>query len=417
LICISKHRRSCSGTVHLPASKSISNRLLILQHAYGNNLSIRNLSDSDDTILLSSLLDLIRQYQKKEDNSLLRLDARNAGTVMRFLLPMLSVTRGHFMLTGDERMKQRPIAGLVEAMRETGAEIDYLEEIGYPPLLIRGRALRPGRIKIDASVSSQFVTALLLLAPALEEGLTIELMGVKASWPYVKMTTGILTNLGIQVIAQEDAIRVFHKKQLKIGIEVESDWSSAAFFYCILSLADKGEIFMKGLRKTGLQGDQQVITFFRQLGIATVEEQDGVLIRKDGPAAEDFYADFTGHPDLSLPVILACAVKGVNGQFTGLDRLKIKESDRLEALSDGLAKTGIILKEEFPGSWRLSGQLIKPSDLLLDDRNDHRVAMTFASLAMAGFTVHLEHPDAVKKSFPGFWDQISSLGFKCDFSC
>ncbi|NTV83097.1 MAG: 3-phosphoshikimate 1-carboxyvinyltransferase [Bacteroidales bacterium] len=414
---ISRENRTCRGEIKLPASKSISNRLLILHFVYGNSLSVSNLSTADDTVLLSSLLDLIRQYQSRGDTGLLRLDARNAGTVMRFLIPLLSVTKGHFLLTGTERMKQRPIGALVEAMRETGAEIDYLEQKGYPPLFIRGRAITGQRIRIDASSSSQFVTALLLLAPTLEDGLTVELTGTRASWPYVKMTTGILSYLGIQVVAQDDAIRVFHKKEIKINIEVESDWSAASFWYCMLSMADEGEVFFNGLRKSGLQGDQQLVNFFRQLGVITVEDDHGLRIEKGGEMSDDFHADFTAYPDLALPVILACGAAGINATFTGLDRLRLKESDRLTALSEGLLKSGILLREEYPGAWRLSGHMIHPCDLFLDDFEDHRVAMTFACLAMKGFTVHLDHPEVVNKSYPGFWKDLEAIGFSCDPSC
>jgi 3-phosphoshikimate 1-carboxyvinyltransferase len=417
MIRITKEDRNCTGTVLLPASKSISNRLLILQYAYGNALSIINLSNADDTVLLSSLLDLIRQYQSRGDTGLLRLDCRNAGSVMRFLVPLLSVTRGHYLLTGDERMKQRPIGALAEAMRQTGAEIDYLENIGYPPLIIRGRAISGSRIRIDASISSQFVTALLLLAPTLEDGLTIELTGIRASWPYVKMTTGILSYLGIQVVSQEDAIKIFHKKEMKINVEVESDWSAASFWYCMLSMAENGELFFPGLHKSGLQGDQELAVIFRHLGIASIEEPGGIRIKKGEGVDDNFHADFSGHPDIALPVIIACGAAGVNGTFTGLDHLRIKESDRIEALSAGLLKSGLILNEEFPGSWRISGRLVDPCALYPDDFEDHRVAMTFACLAMKGFAVNLEHPGVVNKSYPGFWKDMESVGFTCDTAC
>jgi 3-phosphoshikimate 1-carboxyvinyltransferase len=299
-------------------------------------------------------------------------------------------------------------------MRETGAEIDYIGRIGYPPLVIRGRALSASRIKIDASVSSQFVTALLLLAPTVESGLTIELAGVKASWPYVKMTTGILDYLGVQVISQEDAIRVFYKEKMRINMEVEADWSSASFWYSMLSMAESGELFFPGLRKSGLQGDQEVAAFFRQLGIITIDEPDGIRIKKGGKVNTNFLADFTAYPDLALPVILASAVAGTGGTFTGLDRLRVKESDRINSLSEGLSKIGIFLKQEFPGTWRLSGHLIDPCDIYLDDYEDHRIAMTFACLAIKGFIVHMEHPQAVNKSYPEFWNELKSIGFDCD---
>ncbi|MFA4862708.1 MAG: 3-phosphoshikimate 1-carboxyvinyltransferase [Bacteroidales bacterium] len=413
MIRITKANRSCFGEIRLPTSKSISNRLLILQFCYGPALSIKNLSHADDTVLLSSLLDLIRQYQLRGDTGLLRVDTKNAGSVLRFLLPLLTVTRGHYLLTGNERMVQRPIGALVDALRETGADIEYLDRVGFPPLLIRGRTISGRRITLDASVSSQFLTALLLLAPKLEEGLTLELTGKPVSWPYVKMTTGILTELSVQVIVQENAIHVYNKPSINREIEVEPDWSAASFWYCMLSMAEKGEVFFPGLRKSGRQGDQQVATFFGQLGVDTIEEKDGIRIIKGKHVHDKFQADFNGFPDLALPVILACGVAGVNGIFTGMDRLRIKESDRIEAITAGLHKTGIILREEPSGTWVLSGFLKDPFDLFTSDYEDHRVAMTFACLALKGFAVNLEHPEVVSKSYPGFWKDLESVGFTC----
>jgi 3-phosphoshikimate 1-carboxyvinyltransferase len=417
VITITKDKPNCIGEIRLPASKSISNRLLVLQFGYGNSLRINNLSGADDTVLFSSILDLIRQYQLRGDTGLLRIDAKNAGSVIRFLLPLLSVTRGHFLLTGNERMRQRPIGALVEAMRETGAEIDYIENIGFPPLIIRGRAISGRRITLDASLSSQYVTALLLLAPTLEDGMTLELTGIPVSWPYVKMTTGILTELGIQVIVQENAIRVYKKKEIKAEISVEPDWSASSFWYCLLSMADKGNIFFPGLRKSGLQGDQHISSFFLDLGVKTVEEAKGIRIMSGGGKTANFHADFSAHPDLALPMILACGASGITGTFTGLERLRIKESDRIDALAKGLLKTGIVLQEEYPGTWRLSGHMIDPCDLYIADFDDHRVAMTFACLAIKGFTINLEHADVVNKSYPGFWNDLQSAGFRCTNSC
>lgn len=417
MIRLSKIDKNLFGTIKLPASKSISNRLLILQYAYGHSFTISNLSTADDTVLMSTMLDLVRQYQVRGDTGLLRLDTRNAGSVMRFMLPLLSVTRGHYLLTGNERMKKRPIGALVEAMRETGAEIDYLEDIGFPPLIIRGRAISASRIGIDTSVSSQFVTALLLLAPTMPDGLTIELTGSRASWPYVKMTTRLLNSLGVQVITQENSIRVFNKKALKSDIEVEPDWSSAAFWYSMVSMAENGEIFFPALKKSGIQGDQELASFFSQLGVTTTEKSQGILIRKEGRFDDNFMADFAGYPDIALPVIVSCGVAGIPGTFTGLDNLRIKESDRLEALSLALRMTGIAFREESPGTWKLSGRMVDPCRLHMDDFDDHRVAMTLAGLAIKGFTIQLEHPETVNKSFPGFWKELESAGFKCDISC
>jgi 3-phosphoshikimate 1-carboxyvinyltransferase len=417
MIRISKIDRKCSGVINLPASKSISSRLLILQFYYNNSFRIENLSGSEDTLLLSSILDQIRRYRQMEDLSLLRINARNAGTVLRFLIPLLSITRGHFLLTGSVRMKQRPVGGLVEAMRETGAEIDYIENIGYPPLLIRGRNVTGGRIRLDASLSSQFVTALLLLAPTLEDGLTIELTGDPVSWPYVRMTTGILSNQGVQVFMQGNTIRVYRKKDITKSVTVEADWSAASFWYTMLSLAEDGKVLFPGLRKSGLQGDQQAAIFFRDLGVKTSDVEKGTLISKSERISENFYGDFADFPDLALPVILACAGRGIPGMFTGLDRLKIKESDRIEAVSRGLREAGVKFLEKTTGTWKLSGHLNSPANLRINDYEDHRVAMTFAALALKGFVVNMEHPEVVNKSYPGFWKDIEKSGFTCSFSC
>ncbi len=417
MISISKADKHIKGLVNLPASKSISNRYLLLQFYYNNSFLINNLSSSDDTLLLSSTLDRISRYKLSGDNGLLRIDARNAGSVMRFLIPLLSVTHGHFLLTGSGRMKQRPVGELVEALRATGADIDYLEEVGYPPLLIRGRTISFSRISLDASLSSQFITAFLLLAPTLEEGLAIELTTTAVSWPYVNMTTGILANLGVQVISQENSIMVFHKKAINTEVTVEADWSSASFWYCMLALAEKGELLLSGLQRSGLQGDQDVSRIFRQLGVETIEETKGLRIRKTARTEENILIEFNNHPDLALPVILACAATGMNATFTGLERLVIKESDRLEAITNGLAQAGITLRESNPGTWQLEGQLCAPCELNIRDYKDHRVAMTFVALALKGFTINLEHPEVVNKSYPGFWNDLEKAGFSCSIPC
>lgn len=417
MIIIKKNNSECSGEIALPPSKSISNRLLLIQFLCGRRIVISNLSHSDDTLLLSSLLDILRQYRFRNEQGLLRMDTKNAGTVMRFLIPLLAVTRGHYLLTGSDRMKERPVSALVEALRDRGADIEYLEEPGFLPLLIRGRALDIRRITLDASLSSQFITAFLLLAPTLEEGLALEITGQPVSRPYVRMTTAILEELGIQVIVQDNTFKVFPGRELKKEITVEPDWSAASFWYCMLCASGSGEIFFPGLKRTGVQGDQQVALLFRDLGIETMDETGGIRIRKSGIKSGNFHADFTDFPDLALPVILACGMEGIPGTFAGLERLRVKESDRLEALEHGLHACGLKLGEEAPGLWRLSGALTDPCPVRIDDYNDHRVAMTFACLAAKKYTVSLDHPDVVNKSYPGFWDDLQSAGFIVNTSC
>jgi 3-phosphoshikimate 1-carboxyvinyltransferase len=210
---------------------------------------------------------------------------------------------------------------------------------------------------------------------------------------------------------------VYNKKELKAEVTVEPDWTSASFWYCLLSMAEKGEIFLPGLKKSGLQGDQQAAAFFKPLGVETIEESMGIRLRKVEKSGGNLVMDFSAHPDLALPVILACGTAGIEGAFTGLERLRIKESDRIAALSGGLLKTGLTLNEEVSGTWKLSGHLVDPCELDIDDFDDHRVAMTFACLAMKGFAVNLKHPEVVNKSYPEFWKDMEKAGFDCTISC
>jgi 3-phosphoshikimate 1-carboxyvinyltransferase len=214
---------------------------------------------------------------------------------------------------------------------------------------------------------------------------------------------------------QENAIRVYHKPNIRTEIEVEPDWSAASFWYCMLSMAEKGNIFFPGLRRSGRQGDQQAATFFRELGVDTIEEENGIRIIKVKRKYSNFLADFTGFPDLALPVILSCGAAGMTGSFTGLEQLRIKESDRIEAMKDGLMKTGIFMREEPQGTWELSGLLKDPINMHISDYEDHRVAMTFACLAMKGFAINIDHPEVVNKSYPDFWKDLESVGFTCSF--
>ena len=400
-----------SGKVFLPSSKSISNRLLVLQYLSGDSIRLQNYSISDDTILLSSLLQLIRQHSLKKEKGLLRVDVKNAGTVMRFLTALLAMTHGHYLLTGSARMQNRPIGPLVEALRELGADIEYLGKPGYPPLLVKGRLLSGRLLTIDPSMSSQFVTALLLIAPFLEEGLNLEFAERTASWPYVNMTVEILRMIGVQVFEQEDTLRVFPKSTLSGEITVEPDWSAASFWYCMLSMAKSGEIVFPALEKSGLQGDQQVAAFFTTLGIETISRGGDIKIRKSGEVADDYMADFRDYPDLALPVIMSCAGNGLHGRFSGMDNLRLKESDRLQALERELVKAGPVFRETTPGTWELFGRLNSPGNFNLDHEGDHRVAMTLVSLALKGFTVNVDDHLVVNKSYPGFWRDCASMGF------
>jgi 3-phosphoshikimate 1-carboxyvinyltransferase len=408
---ISKAREDITGQIVLPASKSISNRLLILRHHYGPNLKIQNLSLADDTVLLNELLEMLKSHLAAGSQGILRLDAHNSGTVFRFLAALLSISRGKYYLTGSDRMKQRPVGPLVETLAEMGAEIEYAEKPGFPPLLIKGRNITGGRIGIDSSQSSQFLSALLLIAPVLENGMIIHTRGDAVSQPYITMTLKILEDSGIRVSHEKNEITVFPKGTVSAAFRIEPDWSSASFWYLLISIAHKGELFFPGLHKTGMQGDEKAALFFEALGIETIDHDDGLLIRFTGRISQPSNIDFSDCPDLALPVMLALGAAGLPVEFSGLERLRLKESDRLVAFDRELGKTGLKLAQTDQDKWTIRGEMKPGRQIFIEDDGDHRVAMTFACLAATGYTVSVENPAVVSKSYPGFWKDLESAGF------
>ena len=399
-----KKKKRLTGEVVLPASKSISNRLLIIKYLSGSKAKIENLSDADDTKLLAQL---IKKLEKHKDFS---FDAGNAGTVMRFATALLSVIDGSYTLTASERMKKRPVSALVDALRELGAQISYANEEGMPPLLIRGKKLKHNTIHIDASESSQFISALLLIAPLIEGGLEIIPSGKPVSRPYIAMTEALMREAGIDITDSYEGILVKEDPYRFEGKKVEADWSAAAFFYEMLSLADEGEFFLKGLEENSLQGDAVIAGLFDYLGVKTLYEPEGVRIIKTGEAKKNIRVDFNDHPDLALPYIVSCAALDVIGTFTGLENLRIKESDRLEALSEGLAKFDYDFRETGFGEWVLinscrsdKSKNTPGQNIVIQTFNDHRVAMAFAPMVLKTGKLAIENPDVVEKSFPEFW--------------
>ncbi len=417
---ITIHGRSgpFSARVNLPASKSISNRLLVLKYFAGDKLDIRNLSTADDTILLLTTIERIDQYRSSGATGLLRIDTRNAGTVMRFLTSLLAVVPGHFLLTGSARMLERPVGPLVEALRTLGADIEHTDRNGYPPLLIRGRKLTGGETGIETGISSQFVSSLMLIGPFLQEGLIMKLHGSARSWPYALMTLKLLKQIGVNYSLEDHLIQIKPWKPVSCSLEAEPDWSSAAFWYALVALAGGGEVLFPGLRRSGLQGDERAAELFKQLGVETVEDDRGTRIVGGGPCAELLEADLTACPDLVLPVAVSCAGLRINAVLTGVESLRIKESDRILALTEELRKIklSVIAKEDRIIIDTDSGPRHELCHYLpAFDHSDHRVAMSLACLAAAGIRVDLNHEDVVGKSYPGFWKDLQSAGFRCSF--
>jgi 3-phosphoshikimate 1-carboxyvinyltransferase len=414
-ITITKNDKIIKGTIQLPFSKSISNRLMIIRAQTAGGVKINNLAEADDTLLLANLLKQISERKPKQP--IVELDTGNAGTAMRFLTAYLCSVPGRWILTGSDRMKMRPIGPLVDALRLLGAEIDYLSKLGYPPLLIKGTSLRGGEITIDAGVSSQFVSALIMIGPCIPGGITLFLKGEAVSKPYINMTIRLLEYFGIKVKRDKNKISINESAFIPRDFSVEADWSSASFWYESAALADEADLILMGLHSGSIQGDSVLSELYENLGVATEYIEDGVRITHSGKKTAGFYFNFSDYPDIAPPVIMTCAAIGIRGRFEGLKSLKIKESDRLLALANEFKKMGIIVEEgdrsandlslEFPPS-----RIKTITPLRMASYGDHRMAMTFAPLALKLGTITIESPDVVKKSYPQFWEHLASLGFE-----
>jgi 3-phosphoshikimate 1-carboxyvinyltransferase len=402
------------GHVSLPASKSISNRLLMIAEMCQVPFKPDNLSVAEDTLLLQKLLDLVRK--NREAGKVVELDTLNAGTVMRFLAAYLALVPGTWMLTGSDRMKQRPVGVLVEALIQLGASVDYLGKPGYPPLLIKGRQLFSREIAIDPTESSQFASALLMIAPLLPEGLCLRLTGKPVSLPYIRMTLKLMEKCGIKISENKGRIRIHPGSYKPVRIRVESDWSAASFWYEVAALSSHCDIFLEGLDEHSLQGDAVLPGIFTNFGVKTSFSGNGILLQNFKTKPAGFYFDFSDHPDLAQPVIAICAGLNIRGRFEGLGSLHIKETDRMRAMKHELEKLGVNVKLVGPGPYSTALEL-EPSRLALQEHGivetygDHRMAMTFAPLALVSGAMKIRNPDVVGKSYPDFWDHLRQVGF------
>lgn len=384
----------------LPASKSISNRALIINALAGGTSDLHNLSDANDTQLM------LRLVNSKDRE----IDVEDAGTTMRFLTAYFSVTRQPKVLTGTQRMKERPIALLVDALRALGVEIEYLEKEGYPPHEIKSFAGQKAQhISIRGDVSSQYISALMMIAPTLPQGLTLELTGKIGSRPYIEMTVALMKHFGAQCTFVDNKIVVPHQTYHPAEFTVESDWSAASYWFSFAALAHDAEILLPRLSLDSLQGDSKIVEIMKTLGVQAVLE-NGLLKLTKTAHQNELHWDFTHCPDLAQTVAVICAVKGVTGHFTGLESLRIKETDRIAALQNELRKIGADLREDDTEHWTLipsSSPL--PTSAYFHTYKDHRMAMAFAPLAML-MDVEIEKPEVTRKSYPNFWKDIISFG-------
>ncbi len=421
LITICKTDKKLKKEISLPSSKSISNRVLIIRALSKRNFNIRNLSRSDDTKLMQSLLDKI-EYCKNISEAV-ELNCENAGTVMRFLTAYLSNKPGKWFMTGTERMEQRPIGILVDVLRQIGANIIYAEKKGYPPILIEGSELYGEKIEIDAGVSSQFITALLLIAPALPGGLEITLKNKISSLSYIEMTVKLMEYFGIKINHSGNTIAVKQQEYREADFIVEPDWTSASYWYEMAAFAEEVDLTITGLKKESLQGDSVLPEIFEQLGVKTVFLPEGIKLLKGNKPVSRFEFDFTNFPDLAQSVIVTCAGLNISGNFTGLKNLIIKETDRLNALSTELkiigANAEIVQGSKFRvqrSEFDVFKKIKNLKSKIVNTYGDHRMAMAFAPLALLSGSIQIKNPEVVSKSYPEFWEDLNKIGFENQLS-
>lgn len=401
------------ATINLPASKSISNRVLMIHALAGGDTLPDNLSDCDDTEVIIRALAAM-PYE---------IDIKAAGTAMRFMTAYLSVTEGKHLLTGTDRMKRRPIAPLVNALRYLGADIRYAGETGFPPLIINGKTLEGGRLEVPGNISSQYISALLMIGPALKEGLELHLMGEIISRPYIDLTLWTMQEFGAEAEWTDmDIITVRPQVYKSHPYLIENDWSASSYWYEMLALqgASGSSIKLKGLTDGSKQGDSVVKYLFSLLGVKTTfdNKEEGqpttVTLTRHRCLLPRLDYDFTGSPDLAQTFVVTCALLDIPFTFTGLASLKIKETDRIEALKAEMKKLGYLIKDENNNTLRWEGERCTPSLQPIDTYEDHRMALAFAPAACRFLGLRINNPGVVSKSYPHYWDDLRKAGFNIE---
>ena len=375
--------------------------------------NIHNLSDANDTMLLNKNIRMISQGSVSRLPMI--IDAQDAGTVFRFLTAYLAILPGKWMLTGCERMQNRPIKILVDALQEIGADISYTDNVGYPPIIIEGKPLDGGKLNVPSNVSSQYITALLLIAPYLKNGLELKLVSETYSRPYIDMTINVMKQFGVDVIRDGDTLKVAPQTYTVGAFKMNRDWSAAAFWYEIVAIGPDAEVFFHDLSFDSEQGDKVVSEIFTHLGVESIQKNDGILIKNNGNCVEHFVYNFKDCPDLAQAVISACAALKINGEFRGLQSLKIKEIDRIQGLNNSIATFGYHLVEN-DDVWILEpvGNMVQLQRLNLSSFGDHRMAMSVAPFALACEEVTLMEAETVVKSYRNYWEDLKTAGFSIE---
>jgi 3-phosphoshikimate 1-carboxyvinyltransferase len=392
------------GNCQITGSKSESNRLLILQALFPT-LALENLSNSDDTQAMQRGL-------TSEEN---KIDIGHAGTTMRFLTSYFATTPGiDKLLTGSQRMQERPIKLLVDALHSIGADIDYLKNEGYPPLRISGKPIDISNVSLAANVSSQYITSLMLVAPKLPNGLEIVLEGEIASVPYINMTCALLQRAGIDATFSGQTIRVLPKESIDAKtLTVESDWSSASYHFSMVALSQSADVSINSYLQNSLQGDSVLVDIYSQLGVITSFDGHSLQLTKSNDVEPHISLDLIKAPDIAQTIAVTCYGLGISCDLTGLHTLKIKETDRLVALQNELSKLGASIRITSDSLHLDTRTTAIVPDVVIDTYHDHRMAMAFAPLGIC-VPIVINDADVVSKSYPSFWDDLRSLGFFID---
>jgi len=399
---ISKEDRSLKGEINISGSKSESNRLLIIR-AYTSFFKIINLSDSDDTNTLISAL---------ESNDE-KINIGHAGTAMRFLTSYFSSTQNSSkILTGSERMKERPISILVDALNSIGADIEYIDKVGYPPIRLKGKLISNHTVSLPANVSSQYLSSLMMLGISLSEGLIINLSTKITSLPYIKMTKELIERVGGKIFIQPDKIIVEPILENKISDQtVESDWSSASYFYSLVALSDFSEITISSFFKKSIQGDSRIVELYKQFGVETKFRDNKIYLKKNKIVLPDSISiNLENNPDLAQTIVVTCLGLGVDCDLQGLHTLKIKETDRLLALKKEIEKFDVDRVDVSDQSITLKNNSDLKTGVSIDTYNDHRMALSFAPLSLIN-PIIINNPEVVSKSYSNFWNDLKLLGF------
>jgi len=397
---IDKIKRTVRGNIQITGSKSESNRLLVLQQFY-KNLKIENISNSDDSRIMQQAL----ASRSKEIN------IGHAGTAMRFLTAYFSVMQhADIILTGSHRMQNRPIKILVSALRKLGAEIHYLEKEGYPPLKIKGAKLNGDFVEIEGNVSSQYISALLLIAPFLENGLKLKFIGEITSVPYIKMTLTVLAELGVELSWDDDSILIQPKPTISTKtMVVESDWSSASYYFSLVALSPNAEVTLSSYKQNSIQGDSVLVEIYKKLGVKTAFKENAIILSNESKALDfkRLTLDLINAPDIAQTIAVTCFGLGIECFLTGLHTLKIKETDRLVALKNEIEKFGgeVHITDE---ALHLKAATTINENVMVATYDDHRMAMAFAPLA-SKVSLGIENPAVVAKSYPSFWEDFEKI--------